>query len=175
MYTFTIETMSQIITLLKEELKPLKPRESINFEVLNPDLFSSYNGHIYTINETKYIYRGYKSWIDLAQLLQCRMLTPKIHTEHTVLLKFQKLNTDSSFHTSITDKEEKYGKESIFSQIYKNEETAFIYYYLQALQNVKIDTRVRILNLGINSGDEFEAILSLTHKSTNLELVGIDY
>nr|WP_275715295.1 methyltransferase domain-containing protein [Sulfurimonas sp. SAG-AH-194-L11] len=167
--------MTQIITALKEQLKPLKPRDSIEFEVLNPDLFSSYNGNIYSLNKQKYIYRGYKSWIDLAQLLQCRMLTPKIYTEHTVLLKFQKLNSDSSFHKSIIDKEEKYGQDSIFSQIHKNEESSFIYYYLQALQNVKIDTRLRILNLGVNSGDEFEAILSLTQDISRLELIGIDY
>ncbi|SFV57151.1 hypothetical protein MNB_SM-4-929 [hydrothermal vent metagenome] len=40
---------------------------------------------------------------------------------------------------------------------------------------MKLDTRIRILNLGVNSGDEFEAIISLSKNISNLELVGIDY
>jgi len=175
MHTFTSEPMTYVIAQLTQAIQKLQAKETLAFEVLNPDLFSSYNGNIFSLNEKKYIYRGYKSWIDLAQLLHCKMLTPIHHGEHTVIIKFQKINEDLSFHKSIIDKEKKYGQNSIFSEIHKNEETAFIYYYLQALQNVNINSRLRILNLGVNSGDEFEAILSLSKNISNLELIGIDY
>lgn len=175
MYTFTTQKMAHIIPQLTDALGKIEAQDIIEFEVLNPDLYSSYNGNIFTIEGEEYIFRGYKSWLDLAQLLQCRMLTPKILKDHTICIRFQKLNNDSSFHKTITNKEEKYGQNSIFSQIHKNEESSFIYYYLQALKNVKLDTRLRILNLGVNSGDEFEAILSLSKNISNLELVGIDY
>ena len=125
-------------------------------------------------NETV-IYRGYKTWMDLAHLVQCRMLTPKTVDDEFVLIRYEKLNPDSSFHKNITEKEEKYGENSIFSQIHKNEEAAFIYYYSQALKNVQIEKRVRILNLGVNSGDEFEAIQNVCENFDELELVGIDY
>ena len=46
---------------------------------------------------------------------------------------------------------------------------------MKALQNVRIETRLRILNLGINSGDEFEVIEKLASNFQNLELVGVDY
>lgn len=175
MYTFTTQKMAHIIPQLTDALGKIEAQDIIEFEVLNPDLYSSYNGNIFTIEGEEYIFRGYKSWLDLAQLLQCKILTPKILKDHTICIRFQKLNNDSSFHKTITNKEEKYGQNSIFSQIHKNEESSFIYYYLQALKNVKLDTRLRILNLGVNSGDEFEAILSLSKNISNLELVGIDY
>jgi hypothetical protein len=57
------------------------------------------------------------------------------------------------------------------------EEPAFLYFYNQALTNVNIEERTRILNLGINRGDEFEVIRNRldTNKYENMEFVGIDH
>jgi 2-polyprenyl-3-methyl-5-hydroxy-6-metoxy-1,4-benzoquinol methylase len=168
--------LNRVIKRLKNKLKTTKSKETVAFKALNPDIATSlYNGNIIRVNNEDVIYRGYKSWLDLAQILHCRMLTPQLIDENFVMIRYEKLNPDSSFHQVITDKEEKYGQDSIFSEIHKNEETAFIYYYMQALENVKIDTRVRILNLGVNSGDEFEAIETLSENFADHELVGIDY
>lgn len=168
--------MIDILLHLKTELSKLAPKDTIEFEVVNPDLFSSvYSGTLVNLDNINYIYRGYKAWVDLAQLLHCRMLTPRITSEYTVHIRFEKLNSDESFHKVITDKEEKYGEDSIFSLIHKNEESSFIYYYLEALKNVKIDKRVRILNLGVNSGDEFDVIQKYAREFSSLELIGIDY
>ncbi len=48
-------------------------------------------------------------------------------------------------------------------------------HYLKALENVKVDNRIRILNLGINSGEEFDVIKKYSKNFNNLELVGVDY
>lgn len=176
MHKFTNELMIQIIEILTKDFIKMDTHESLVFEVLNPDLCASnYSGTTLTINSLEYISRGYKSWLDLSQVLNVRMLTPEIASEFTVLLRFLKLDKDESFHKSIDDKEEKYGEKSIFSQIHKNEEPAFIHYYLQALNNVKVTKRTRILNLGVNSGDEFEAIVNSTTEIEGLEFIGIDY
>ena len=176
MLNFTKTSMQVIIKELQTLLNAATTQEIVEFEVLNPDSASStYNGNLVTIGDNKYIYRGYKSWIDLAHLLKCRMLTPTLLNETSVLIRYEKLNADVSFHNSSTSKEEKYGLESIFSEIHKNEEAAFIYHYMQALQNVKVSKRRRILNLGVNSGDEFEALINAATSFENLELVGIDY
>ena len=176
MLNFTTTQMSQIISILKNRLSDIDTQSEIEFEVLNPDVCSStYAGNSITVDGEKYIYRGYKSWIDLAQILHCRMLTPLVKSENIVLIRYEKLNADESFHTSIINKEEKYGTESIFSEIHKNEEPAFIVHYLKALENVGVNKRTRILNLGVNSGDEFEAIEKYTKNFKNLELIGIDY
>ncbi len=176
MLTFTYQTMTQITKILQNTLNTRQPKETIEFKVLNPDTASSlYNGNVVTCNGIEHIYRGYKSWMDLAHLLKCRMLTPKIVDEYYIVMCYEKLDEESSFHKNITDKEEKYGKGSIFGQIHKNEEASFIYSYIQALQNVHVNKRVRILNLGVNSGDEFEAIKAYAENFNDLELVGIDY
>ncbi|MEA1982003.1 MAG: class I SAM-dependent methyltransferase [Campylobacterota bacterium] len=176
MINFTNTKMIDIISILKEKTSTLQAKEIVEFEVLNPDICSStYAGENLTLDGTQYLYRGYKSWVDLAHLLNAKMLTPKQSSKNRVIIRYELLNSDDSFHKQIVDKEEKYGKESIFSQIHKNEEPSFISAYSQALLNATLSRRLRILNLGVNSGDELEAILSLSENFDRHEFLGIDY
>lgn len=175
---FTTQPMQDIILWFTEQMDTLKAGKIISFEILNPDLGEGYAGTKVIIEGETYIYRSYKSWIDLAELLMCKMLTPEKSTYPLVKLLFEKLETQSSFHTETQRvKEEKYGINSHFSQINKMEEPAFIYYYSQALQNVKLRQRTRVLNLGINTGDEFQIIKNTLDTDTyeNISLVGIDH
>jgi trans-aconitate methyltransferase len=167
---FTIENQ------LKKELQTKAAKERLSFVVLNPDIATStYNGNEIIIANEAYIYRGYKTWLDLAHQLGCRMLTPKLLDDaNFIAIVYEKLTQDS-FHAQDVDVEEKYGEGSIFSAIHKNEEVGFLHYFAEALQNVKFSSRRRILNLGINSGDEFELIKKVTNNFSELELVGIDY
>jgi 2-polyprenyl-3-methyl-5-hydroxy-6-metoxy-1,4-benzoquinol methylase len=174
---FTSESMHNIIAILESQLQHTHAHETIAFEVLNPDCATStYAGSIITYNERTYIYRGYKAWTDLAQLLFCKMLTPQIASEHTVILTFEKLNIQESFHkTHVPDRSEKYGSNSPFFKIHKNEEPAFVYPYMKALQNVTISKKKRVLNLGVNRGDEFELIKESIPNFSDISFVGIDY
>ena len=172
--TFTDQTMQEILSMLQNSLESAS---SISFNVLNPDLNNMFAGHQTIINETIYTHRSYKAWADLAELLMCKMLTPKETTYPFVKLRFEKLKTDESFHLDTdSSKEEKYGVDSSFSQINKMEEPAFLYYYTQALQNVKLSQRSSILNLGVNTGDEFQVIKNSLDADTytNIDLVCID-
>ena len=173
--TFMQQSMQEILPLLQNKLQT---EESISFNVLNPDMGEGYAGADVVIKGETYMYRGYKAWTDLAELLHCKMNTPKIAEHPLVTLTFEKLETQNSFHLDTkANKEEKYGVDSHFSQIHKMEEPAFLFYYEQALKNVKVDNRTRILNLGINRGDEFEVIKNSidTNKYQNINFVGIDH
>ena len=173
--TFTSTSMQEILPLLQNKLKN---QTSISFDVLNPDLGEGYAGNLIQIDSKLYTYRSYKTWSDLCELLMCKMLTPKESTYPYVTLTFQKLETKDSFHLDTqSPKEEKYGLDSHFFQIQKMEEPSFLYYYNQALDNVKIEERTRILNLGINTGDEFQVIKNKldTKKYENINFVGIDH
>jgi len=169
---FTNQTMQEILPILQ---KALQTKNQISFSVLNPDIYDGYAGHRLTIHGVDYLYRGYKAWIDLAELLKCKMLTPCKIDNNLVQLTFKKLKTDS-FHAD-NKKDEKYGTSSHFAQIYKMEEPAFFYYYNQALYNVSIKKKKHILNLGINRGDEFEVIKKQldTRKYKDMNFVGIDH
>jgi hypothetical protein len=170
--------MQNIMIWFTAHTSELKAGDSISFEAVDPDLGEGYAGEMLDIKGETYIYRGYKSWTDLAELLICKMMTPEKSTYPLVKLTFKKLETQSSFHIiSPSSKEEKYGVNSSFAQIHKMEEPAFLYYYNQALQNVKINQRTSVLNLGINTGDEFSVIKNSldTKIYTNINLVGIDH
>ncbi len=170
--------MQDIIIILSAKAKACGAGEYFSFEILDPDLGDGYAGEILEIEGESYIYRGYKSWTDLAELLMCKMMTPKKSTFPLVKLHFKRLETQSSFHIeSSKTKEEKYGVDSHFSQIQKMEEPAFIYYYRQALENAKLSQRRHILNLGVNTGDEFSVIKNALNTETykKMHLVGIDH
>lgn len=172
MNKFLTQSMYEIASILKKQLKEEK---KVSFEVLNPDLFSStYAGTKVKVKNDEYIYRGYKAWSDLAQKLFCRVLTPKIVSKETVVISFESLNINDSFHKEKEDKE-KYGSNSTFSLINKNEEPEIILSYLHALENVDIDKRKRVLNLGVNKAEEFEIIKQYSKNFEDLELIGIDY
>jgi len=164
--------MLEILNILKKELTT---KNTVTFEVLNPDNFNNKAiGENIEISNEVHIFRDYKSWLDLAEKLFSKMLTPIKVDENIVQITFQKLNLNDSFHNDEQDRE-KYGSQSLFSKINKNEEPEILYSYLQALKNVKIEKRVRILNLGVNSGEEFELIKEYCENFKDLELIGIDY
>jgi cyclopropane fatty-acyl-phospholipid synthase-like methyltransferase len=104
------------------------------------------------------------------------MLTPKYVSEHKVIIGFEKIDTENSFHKTLKS-EEKYGVQSPFFEINKNEEPAFLFAYKQALENVKIQNRKQVLDLGVNSGDEFALIKELLPLSVfeAINFVGVDY
>ena len=150
---FTTEPLTE---LLAWGHSALADSDTITLEVLNPDLArGSYAGERVVIGDISYLHRSYKAWSDLGEILFCRMLTPEKVSEHTVRITFEKLDQSDSFHLSV-DKEEKYGTASRFAVIHKNEEPAFLNAYLRALRSVKVGEKKRILNLGINTGDEFD-------------------
>lgn len=171
---FTDEPMNDILAWAH---KTLKEADYLTFEVLNPDVTrGKYAGESVTFDNQTYLYRSYKAWSDLGELLFCRMLTPKAVSEYTVQITYEKLDLSDSFHHSEAA-EEKYGTESRFASIHKNEEPAFLAPYLRALRSVRVGERIRILNLGINTGDEFDLIRQILSPETyeKIELVGIDH
>lgn len=119
---------------------------------------------------------GYKAFVDLAQIFYMKMLTPQVKDEDSTILRFLKLHLDTSFHKA-HQSSEKYGVESEFFKIDKTAQFSFLYYYRQALKFINIEEKKRVLNLGINKGDEFHVIKEiLTCKEFEVkEFVGIDY
>jgi len=149
MKKFTSEPLLTITTWIE---KKLKNTTILSFLVPNPDLENN---------------KSFKTWVDLAELHFCKILTPLTIDEAFIQITFKKLNQESSFHSArVENREEKYGTESIFFNINKNEVPTFLHAYKKALEAVKVENRKQILNLGINKGDEFELIEQLVDKKT---------
>lgn len=120
---------------------------------------------------------GYKGFVDLAQLFFMKLLTPIKKDETITVLKFQKLHFESSFHKNDDKGSEKYGVESEFFAIEKTKQFSFLYHYQKALEFVNLKSKKRVLNLGVNRGDEFDVIKKmLTNEEFSAkEFVGVDY
>lgn len=127
--------------------------------------------------DTDIEYFGYKTFVDLAQLFTMKLLTPLKKDETTTVLRFQKLSQKSSFHNSDDASSEKYGVQSSFFAIDKTKEFSFLYHYQKALEFVDVKSKKRVLNLGINRGDEFLVIKEMLGYDAfkAIEFVGIDY
>lgn len=173
MKKFTHENLYEIVSYIKEELEKV---DEVSIEVLNPDLGDSlYCGESLNIENIIYRYRSYKDWTDLAQKLFCRFSTPKILSSSTVALTFKSLNKKESFHNSLVDEKEKYGVDSTFSLINKNEQPEILLSFLNSLKNVKLQGKKRVLNLGVNNGSEFKLIKESFENFSQIEFIGIDY
>ncbi len=167
--------MHEIIRILQSDSS-----DPLTFLVLDPDLGSGhYAGEQIDIGGEAYIHRSLKSWCALAELLGYRMRMPhSSEQKHLVTVRYEKLQPLSSFHAdAVEDEREKYGSLSIFARINKLEEPTFAWHYFHALEAVKIHTRKRILNLGINKGYEFLGIQAqLTPEQFAAHhFTGIDY
>ncbi len=173
---YTTESLLEILNFI---ILSLKDNNEVTFEVLNPDIIDhTFSGEIVSINDELFIYRGIKAWVNLAELLGCKIGIPKTISKHLIEITFKKLNTSNSFHTiSMPKKEEKYGSDSEFAKISKNEEPTFLYHYTKALKAVSINERKNIVNLGINRADEFDIIKAMMDSNSfkKINLVGIDH
>ncbi len=175
MKKFLNETMYEIVVYLENELKD---KNEILFEVLNPNLKNDYYaGEKIILEEKEFVFRSFKAWSDLAELLFCKILVIELKI-NTMVLQFRKLDKIDSFHLDKnSEQNEKYGEDSTFFRINKNEEPAFLYAYMNALKNVKIQEKKNVLNLGINKADEFELIKNLVDEDifSTINFTGIDY
>ncbi|MCF6330771.1 MAG: class I SAM-dependent methyltransferase [Sulfurimonas sp.] len=119
---------------------------------------------------------GIKPFVDLAQIYKMKLILLNNIDRKNIELSFKKLNEKNSFHKT-KQNDEKYGVESDFFKIDKTSQFSFLYHYQEALIFCDIKSKNKILNLGINKGDEFEVIRNmLSEKEFNTkEFVGIDY
>jgi len=175
MKNFTDTSMLDISTWLEKNITEAETGNTIEFIIPNPD--ERVNPRSNELQEAP-LCHSWKAWSDLAELLYCRMLTPQPLDSGEILLRYQKLDLSDSFHRNTTkERKEKYGTASRFASIQKNEEPAFLFAFRRALQQVKTAERNIILDLGINSGDEFDMIRKLVDADRwqQMQLIGIDH
>ena len=142
----------------------LKTKDMVSFKTLNPD------------NSIKAI--SYKEWTALAELLYCKMLTPKELNKNEVAITFKKLNIKDSFHNdTVKEPSEKYGVESKFFKINKLEYPTFLFAYKRALESVNLSNKKHVLNLGVNKADEFSLIKNILPINVfkKIKFSGVDY
>jgi SAM-dependent methyltransferase len=125
------------------------------------------------------VYRPLRSWCDLAEALSCRLLTPRAVDATHVALTFERLGPEAPWHAGGEDaeahpREERYGAASAFARVRKLEDAGFLMPWLDALGRLKLPTGARVLDLGVNRGDELAAFSWLA-RAPDVSFVGVDH
>ncbi len=174
---FYDEPLFHIFRILSERIKELKANGVIEFEVVDPDSSNEFSGTMICIEGVRYAYRSFKVWTDLAEILHCKIMTPKTLDNNRILIRYKLIDTKRSWHNhSDADITERYGCGSEFSKIFKFEEPNFLNDYLRCLKEVGIKDGVKVLDLGINRADEFKVFNEFfKDHAANSTFTGIDH
>jgi SAM-dependent methyltransferase len=128
------------------------------------------------------VHRPYRVWLDLADRLGLRMLTPRKAPESShadqdlVTMRFERLDSRERLDASsrrIGDPTERYGAESEFARISKNEEPGFVLDLADAIERTRLGAGARVLDLGVNTGDEIALMRELGLRDARF--VGVDH
>jgi SAM-dependent methyltransferase len=135
----------------------------IVFRVLDPDRA---RGHYAGEIVDGCVHRPWRVWIDLAERMGLRMLTPRPAEPPLVELRFERLGARWQPRG---EGRERYGIGSGFDRINKLEDPGFVIDLEEALARVALPPGGRVLDLGCNTGDV------LAMMPAGAQLVGVDH
>ena len=165
---FRQESLLDIIGYLERELAQAP---SVAIRVLDPDRGrGAYAGELVD----DHVHRPFRVWVDLAERLGLRLLTPRAVDAPLVELRFEKLDPVARLRPS-GEPTERYGAASEFSRISKHEDPGFVLDLREALDRVALAPGARVLDLGVNTGDELALILALCPQLAASSLTGVDH
>lgn len=188
MLSFRHHHLAAILEALQRWSDAAAAGEVLEFRVPNPDLGRGHPGG--TLLEDPFDpqlghfrHRSYRNWIDVAEILSCRMLTPIVESSSRIVLRFERLpladkspaNEDAAAKESL--EQERYGAHSAFYGIQKLEEPHFYQDLCTAYQRVRAESAQRVLDLGVHRGDELLPLAKLWEQNpkTPRYCLGIDH
>jgi len=150
----------------------------VRLEVLDPDhARGRHAGERVTIAGVEHIHRPLRVWVDLAERLGLRLLTPRPTTPPRLELRLERLDPAADWHTAAApDPREKYGARSSFARISKLEDPDFVLDFADAIERANPGPDARVLELGVNRGDALALLLDrVPGLETRGDLVGVDH
>ncbi|AFZ68096.1 class I SAM-dependent methyltransferase [Deinococcus peraridilitoris] len=161
---FSFEPMHEILPRVRAALNG---QGEAQLSVPNPDLdLQRFPGE----RTPQGIWRPLQAWLDLADRLECHLMTPVVRGER-LELHLRRL-PGASLHRRSKD-QERYGADSEFQRLDKLEDPILLDDLLEALARVRLQPGARILDVGVNSGRELQ-LLDLAYPGHDFQVVGID-
>lgn len=148
---FRREPLVRIVSWIANNLQ-------IRFEVLDPDHGAGhYAGELVEVDGHFYIHRPWRVWIDLAERLGLRMLTPRIvDGSPLVELRFERLDRDARWAGDYTQLPAKLEDPGVLLDL------------RAALARIALQPGARVLDLGCNTGELFALM------PEGVTIVGVD-
>lgn len=168
---FRRESLRDILAYIE---RALADDATVAFRVLDPDLGAGcYAGELVEHGGASFVHRPLRAWLDVAERLALRLRTPRASDDGLVELRFERLDErDRGRWDDDADRRERYGQGSKFARIAKLEDPGFVIDLREALARTGLQGRPRVLDLGVNTGDELELIVDAWPE---VEVVGIDH
>ncbi len=168
------------LILIVRHLQGALEAGSACIEVPDPDLGRGYYPGERVGPGGGLVHRPLRSWCDLADGLSCRLLTPRAVDGTHVSLTFERLGAEASWHAGgeasgeTLSPQERYGADSEFARVRKLEDAGFLLPWLEALGRIHLPPGARVLDLGVNRGDELAAFAWL-EGAPDVTFVGVDH
>jgi SAM-dependent methyltransferase len=153
-------------------------------QVLDPDRGRGrYPGEPVEVDGVAYVHRPLRLWVELAERIGLRLLTPRPAAPPLIELRFEVTPFVPSgarpkgarSRGTRTDVTEKYGVDSDFARISKLEEPAFVIDFAEALARVPLPPAPRVLDLGVNRGDELALMRAVDPRLAGARFTGVDH
>lgn len=171
---FATATLLEIVAHIERQLAA--GARDVAIGVLDPDRAGgAYAGERVELDGVAYVHRPWRVWIDLAERLGLRMRTPRAATPPLVTVAFERLDASARLRGDGDDVTERYGADSPFARIDKLEDPGFVLDMRDALARCELPPDARILDLGVNTGDELALIQHVAPSLRDASFVGIDH
>jgi SAM-dependent methyltransferase len=167
---FRAEPLIEILAVLEAGLAAGESELAIS--VLDPDLGRGcHAGELIDHAGERFVHRPFRVWVDLAERLGLRLRTPRpAATPGLITLGFERLETTR--RTTRAAPPERYGHGSAFARIAKLEDPGFVLDLTEAVTRARLGAAPRVLDLGVNTGDELTVIERV---APACEVVGLDH
>jgi SAM-dependent methyltransferase len=168
---FRREPLLNIIAFVEQRLAAGDP--ALGFRVLDPDLGRGrHAGELVEHAGELHVHRPFRVWVDLAERLGLRLLTPS-SSAGLVRIRLERLAATAPRGTGPGgDPTERYGQRSDYARISKLEDAGFVLDLAEAVCRARLGPRPSVLDLGVNTGDELALI---ARARPGLEVVGVDH
>jgi SAM-dependent methyltransferase len=173
---FADEPLLEIVGFIMTELE--RGASTVAVRVLDPDhARGHYSGERVEFEGRSHRHRPLGVWIDLADRLHLRMATPRPVGGGYIELRFEPLDERARWDAEAPgDVTEKYGSASGYARISKLDDPNLLLDMADALERVRVPDAPRILDLGVNRGDELALLLALRPEwATQARFVGVDH
>lgn len=152
--------------------------EAVAFWVIDPDRGRGrYAGEPIDGDGERFVHRSWRVWAEFAERLQLRLLTPR-KGGALVRIALERLGPVERWDAGAPAEpaSERYGRASRYARVSKLEDPGFVLDFADALARAAPGPTARILDLGVNTGDELALIQHLAPALfATAHFVGVDH